>query len=99
MRIAATVSGRIAGCVMAGCVLVACGQATSAPRQPTIADPRGRSVQAVFGMLSGMFTRPYDSGPFDSFVTRYGTQSDVRRISGRVRVVLQAVGDRWCPRR
>jgi hypothetical protein len=64
---------RVAACVaVVGCAVVACGQADSAPRAPS---PQQQCVQAVFGVLSGMITRPYDSQPFADFVTRYGTQS------------------------
>jgi hypothetical protein len=52
-----------------------CAQATS----PTQAVPRATAqqacVQAVFDVLSGMFSRPYDNRPFQDFVTRYSTQS------------------------
>lgn len=66
---------RIVGCaavVVVGCVVAACGQADSAPGAPS---PQQQCVQAVFGVLDGMISRPYDSQPFADFVTRYGTQS------------------------
>jgi hypothetical protein len=63
--LAVVISGAVTGCA----------QATS----PTQAIPRATAqqacVQAVFDVLSGMFSRPYDNRPFQDFVTRYGTQS------------------------
>jgi hypothetical protein len=64
---------RVAGCVVViGCAAVACGQADTAPAAPSA---QQQCVQAVFDVLSGMITKPYDSQPFADFVTRYGTQS------------------------
>lgn len=64
---------KVAVCaVVVGCAVAACGQADSMPRQPS---PQQECVQAVFDVLSGMISRPYDSQPFADFVTRYGTQS------------------------
>lgn len=65
----------VAGCVATCCLLAACGQASSIAQQPTGSGARQECVQAVFDVLSGMVAKPYDSGPFDSFVTRYGTGS------------------------
>ncbi len=55
-----------------GCALAACGEADSAPSRP---GAQQQCVQAVFDVLDGMITKPYDSRPFAEFVTRYGTQS------------------------
>jgi hypothetical protein len=71
---------RVAGVVLA--VVIFGGAATGcaqSPSSPTQAVPRATAqqacVQAVFDVLSGMFSRPYDNRPFQDFVTRYGTQS------------------------
>jgi hypothetical protein len=61
--------------VTACCVGAGCGQPSSAIRTPTAQDTGQECVQAVFSVLSGMFTKPYDNGPFEAFITRYGTQS------------------------
>jgi hypothetical protein len=63
----------IIGC--AGCA--ASGQTTrSVPTVPTVAvSAQQQCVQAVFTVLSGMVSRPYDNRPFEDFVTRYGTDS------------------------
>lgn len=37
--------------------------------------PQQRCVAAVFTVLSGMVSHPYDNRPFQDFVTRYGTGS------------------------
>jgi hypothetical protein len=61
----------VVGCIV-GCAVAGCGSASSSPAGPS---PQQTCVQAVFGVLSGMVDRPYDSRPFADFVTRYGTQS------------------------
>ena len=64
---------RIVACaVVVGCAVAACGQPDATPRAPS---PQQECVQAVFDVLSGMVSRPYDNRPFADFVTRYGTQS------------------------
>jgi hypothetical protein len=71
---------RVAGVVLV--VVIFGGTATGCAQGPapsTQAVPRATAqqacVQAVFDVLSGMFSRPYDNRPFQDFVTRYGTQS------------------------
>lgn len=64
----------VAGAVTACCLIAGCGQPSST-LEPTRGPNQQECVQAVFDVLSGMFSRPYDSGPFESFITRYGTQS------------------------
>lgn len=71
---------RVAGVVLA--VVIFGGTATGcaqSPSSPTQAVPRTTAqqacVRAVFDVLSGMFSRPYDNRPFQDFVTRYSTQS------------------------
>lgn len=64
-----------AAVVVVGCVATGCAHADSSLQRPTRADAQQQCVQAVFGVLSGMADRPYDSRPFADFVTRYGTQS------------------------
>lgn len=69
----------LAGVVLA--VVIVGGTATGCaqPTSPTQAIPRATAqqacVQAVFDVLSGMVSRPFDNRPFQDFVTRYGTQS------------------------
>jgi hypothetical protein len=59
-------------------ICTGCAQSTQTPSslptgvRPT---PQEQCVQAVFTVLSGMVSRPYDNRPFEDFVTRYGTGS------------------------
>ena len=69
-------AGVVLAVVIFGGTATGCAQSPSSPAQ---AVPRATAqqacVQAVFDVLSGMFSRPFDSRPFQDFVTRYGTQS------------------------
>lgn len=69
-RAIAALTGVAAACS----VVAACAQQPPATT-PTAGDAQQECVQAVFTVLSGMFTRPYDNAPFERFITRYGTQS------------------------
>jgi hypothetical protein len=71
----AGVAGVCAAVVVVGCVASGCGEAVSTPQGPVRANAQQQCVQAVFDVLSGMIANPYDSSPFEAFVTRYGTQS------------------------
>jgi hypothetical protein len=64
-----------AAVVVIGCVAAACADSTSPSQGSASSNPQQQCVQAVFDVLSGMITRPYDNRPFEAFVTRYGTQS------------------------
>jgi hypothetical protein len=58
--------------------ITGCAQSGQTPSTlPTTGNtsPREQCVQAVFTVLSGMVSRPYDNRPFEDFVTRYGTGS------------------------
>ena len=71
---------RVAGVVLAvvifGCTATGCAQSPAPPvRAAPMATAQQACVQAVFDVLSGMFSRPFDNRPFQDFVTRYGTQS------------------------
>jgi hypothetical protein len=57
------------------CPATGCAQSTSPGQAVRQVSAQERCVQAVFDVLSGMVDKPYDSHPFEDFVTRYGTQS------------------------
>ncbi|HEY3610797.1 MAG TPA: hypothetical protein VGL06_25090 [Pseudonocardiaceae bacterium] len=61
----------IFGCTATGCAQSPAPQSQAAP----MATAQQACVQAVFDVLSGMFSRPFDNRPFQDFVTRYGTRS------------------------
>lgn len=71
----AAVARTCAAVAVLGCVATGCAHTTSATRGSALSSPQQQCVQAVFDVLSGMITKPYDNGPFEAFVTRYGTQS------------------------
>jgi hypothetical protein len=58
-----------------GCVVAGCAQSVSSPRGPAPVSTQQQCVRAVFDVLRGMTDNPYDSQPFEHFVTRYGTGS------------------------
>jgi hypothetical protein len=71
---------RLAGVTLAvvifGCTATGCAQSPAPPIQAVpMATAQQACVQAVFDVLSGMVSRPFDNRPFQDFVTRYGTQS------------------------
>jgi hypothetical protein len=66
---------RMAGVVLAVVIFGATGCAQSPTQAVPRTTPQQACVRAVFDVLSGMFSRPYDNRPFQDFVTRYGTQS------------------------
>lgn len=70
------VAGVCAVLLAIGCA--GCAQQTqttlSAPTSAAVS-PREQCVRAVFTVLAGMVSRPYDNRPFEDFVTRYGPGS------------------------
>ncbi len=70
---------RVAGVALAvvifGCTATGCAQSPAPIQAAPRATAQQACVQAVFDVLSGMFSRPFDNRPFQDFVTRYGTQS------------------------
>ncbi|HEX5403778.1 MAG TPA: hypothetical protein VFX16_15935 [Pseudonocardiaceae bacterium] len=67
-------AGLVAACA-AMLMVGGCGQAAQTTPGPSAAITQQQCVQAVFNVLRGMASKPYDAQPFESFVTTYGTQS------------------------
>ncbi|HEX4704051.1 MAG TPA: hypothetical protein VH352_18130 [Pseudonocardiaceae bacterium] len=61
--------------VIISCTATGCAQSTSPGQAVRQVSSQERCVRAVFDVLSGMVSRPYDNHVFEDFVTRYGTQS------------------------
>lgn len=64
--------GVLTAVLVAGCAVAGCAQSAAGARVPVPVDPGARCVQAVLGVLADMVGRPYDSRPFEDFVTTYG---------------------------
>jgi len=70
------VAGVCAVLLAIGCA--GCAQQTQTTLSvPTsaVVSPQEQCVRAVFAVLDGMVSRPYDNRPFEDFVTRYGPGS------------------------
>jgi cytochrome c556 len=74
-EVRAGLTGVCAAVLVVGGLVVGCAQAAPTTQDPTRANAQQQCVRAVFDVLSGMATKPYDSQPFQDFVTRYGTGS------------------------
>jgi hypothetical protein len=68
-------AGVVLAVVILGCTATGCAQSPVPIQAAPRATAQQACVQAVFDVLSGMVSRPFDNRPFEDFVTRYGTQS------------------------
>jgi hypothetical protein len=71
----AGVCATVAAVCAVGALVSGCAQSVSSPRGPAPVSAQRQCVSAVFDVLRGMIDSPYDSRPFEHFVTRYGTGS------------------------